>query len=128
MKPSDMPNIGDTDWIEAEFDIPEDALQLNFCFGNKQMDLWDNNEGENFLMNIEDPAIRKPIPQAEKDALDAQALEVDPLSRSGLCSTCLEITWPTGTGRMIRNRLLHIGFLIFESSGFIPRRFLLGHL
>ena len=33
-----------------------------------------------------------------------------------------------GTGPIIRNRLLHIGFVIFEFSGLIPRRFHLGHL
>jgi len=48
------------DWWVGSYTPPAEATQMNFVL-SADGDLWDNNDGDDYLMSVHDPNLKKPI-------------------------------------------------------------------
>ena len=72
MSPCDIPSYNSAEWFSASFQIPAGTKQLNFVIGGEG-DKWDNNDGDDYLVTISDPELKRPIPENVVNAFDEEA-------------------------------------------------------
>jgi len=67
-----MPDTDGCRWFACQVDVPTEARQMNFvfCADNSK---WDNNDGDDYLIVVNDVNLRKPIPQELADKFDREA-------------------------------------------------------
>ena len=70
-----MPNVNGARWHSATVMIPAEAKRMNFVV-SADGDRWDNNEGDDYLMAVDNPKLRLPVPEDAVAAFDAEAKRI----------------------------------------------------